>query len=243
MKFSDPRRTLPRAGPSLSEPYCCPASVPDLRGVNRKPVIGLAGGIGSGKSLVARMLQRLGALIIDADELAKASLEKEDVKSAIKAVWGEEVLTAAGQIDRAALAARVFSEPQGLRMLEYIIHPQVLKAQRNLCHQANLDSDTKAVVIDAPLLFEAYLDFECDFVIFVDAGADIRAARVAERGWSPEELARREQNQLPLDFKKDRAEYIVKNDSDADTLRCQVEQVFGRILSLAQSASRIGTRS
>lgn len=195
-----------------------------------KPVIGLAGGIGAGKSEVARLLRELGCLVVNSDDLAKAALRDPAIKRQLRAWWGEGVFDAAGDVDRHKVAAIVFASPEERRRLEALTHPWIESRRREEFEAAACS--TKAYVIDAPLLFEANVDHECDAVIFVAAPRDLRLARVIrDRGWAAEELDRRESSQLPLDEKRARADYVVENTGDRAALAEQVTRVFEEILA------------
>ena len=198
----------------------------------RKPIIGLAGGIGSGKSLVARQLASLGAAVVDADTIARDSLDQPDVKAQLVEWWGPEVLDETGCVNRRHVADRVFDDPDQRRRLEGLIHPIVAARRERIMAESRQDPAVKAVVIDAPLLFEAELDQLCDQVIFIEADRPTRLMRVsADRRWDERELARREKSQIPLDFKRRQAHHIVINDSDESNCFSQVRGVFSRILS------------
>jgi dephospho-CoA kinase len=179
------------------------------------PVIGIAGGIGSGKSTVARALQRLGCVVSDSDAEARACLTRPDIKETIVAWWGAAVLDADGQVDRRAVARVVFAQPAERRRLEDLIHP-ILHTLRRQHLAGAIASGARAFVIDAPLLFEAGLQDECDAVIFVDASRETRLARVrSSRGWDDAELDRREAAQWPIEAKKAASDVIVSNNDAA----------------------------
>jgi dephospho-CoA kinase len=200
--------------------------------ISRKPVIGLVGGIGSGKSQVAAILGDLGAAWVNADELAHEAYQAESVKAAIRSIWGPQVFTVSDEVDRRALAQRVFARQSDLRRLEMVVHPWIARRRDEIFATLALRADVKAFVADSPLLFEANLDADCDFILFVDCDPNIRARRLQEtRGWNRQEMLRREIRQLPLDFKRDRADYIVDNNSDVETLVREVQRIFSRILS------------
>lgn len=193
------------------------------------PVIGLAGGIGAGKSAVARILAELGCVVSDSDAQARAALRDPQIKSAILKWWGERVLDRQGEVDRGAVAQIIFADPAERRRLESIVHPWIEARRSELFGQAK--PDARALVIDAPLLLEAGLEKACDAVIFVDADRGTRLARVAaDRGWPPQELAKREQSQLPLDVKRRRADYTVLNNGDLSELKLQVRRVLDQIV-------------
>lgn len=193
------------------------------------PVIGLAGGIGSGKSTVGRTLAELGCLVIDSDQRSREALDGPEVRARLIEWWGEGVLSADGRVDRARVAAIVFADPAQRARLEELVHPIVRQDRAAMMAEA-AGRPYRAVVIDAPLLFEAGLDAECDAVVFVEAPREERLRRVAEsRGWDAAELDRREAAQLPLDQKRARSGYVVSNASDPGDLRRKVEDVLNRI--------------
>ena len=196
----------------------------------RKPVIGLAGGIGAGKSQVARILGELGAAVIDSDALAGEALDDEEVIAAIRSAWGAAVLTADGRVDRTKLR-RVFDHRNERRRLEALIHPRVARQREALVAHYGADPRVAAIVLDSPLLFEAGVAASCDAIVFVDCDDAVRQARVAaSRGWTPQQLQAREKAQKPLDFKKRRADYVVSNNSTVDELRRQVTELFPRLI-------------
>lgn len=200
-------------------------------GVDRALVIGLAGGIGSGKSMLARALEELGAAISDSDREARALLQHEDVRREILGWWGARVLTTAvpqrePAIDRGAVASIVFADPVERKRLEGLIHPR-LKAGREALKREAWENGIEVVVIDAPLLFEAGLEGECDEVWFVDTPREVRLARVlASRGWDEAELTRREAAQMDVEAKRLLCTRIVPNDGDEADLRHFVREAL-----------------
>ncbi|HVX84254.1 MAG TPA: dephospho-CoA kinase [Phycisphaerae bacterium] len=201
----------------------------DQRG---KPVIGLAGGIGSGKSLIARQLQSLGCVVVDADAIAHEVLQSASVKAALREWLGEGAFEKDGSVSRKAVAKRVFTSPEQIERLNGLIHPRVGQIRREMTAEAMQRSEVLAVVWDIPLLFEIGLDKECDAVVFVDAPRELRLARLHEkRGWGPDELARREKLQIPLDKKAEAADYCMDNSgSEAHSLQ-QVQRMLSQLLS------------
>ena len=190
------------------------------------PVIGIAGGIGSGKSEAARVLVRLGCIAVDSDLEARQAMERPDVRARIVEWWGTSVLGPDGRVSRKALADIIFKDSEQRLRLEGLIHP-LIRTKRDEVRKRAKESGAAGVVIDAPLLFEAGVDAECDAVIFVDAPREARLARVkASRGWSDEELTRREQNQMPLDEKRRRSQYVVDNSGSPQDLAKAVEAAF-----------------
>jgi len=215
------------------------ASDPGRRGVGKahgKLIIGLAGGIGSGKSTVARILGECGAAVIDSDRINAEQLESPEVIDTLVAWYGPTVRDSDGRIIRSELARIVFSDQEQRRRLEELLHPRIDRRRRELIEEYARDPAVRAVVMDSPLLFEAGLDRSCDTVIFVDAPLDRRRRRVgSSRGWAEDELDHREKLQKPLDIKRSRADHIVVNNSGLNDLRTEVEELFSRLLSEASS--------
>lgn len=195
-----------------------------------KPIIGLLGGIGSGKSAVARMFASLGCAVIDADELARHALDEPAAVTQMKKWWGDRVVGSEGKADRRFIAGIVFNKPDELAKLESLTHPIVNAARRRLRERYVADASVKAIVEDCPLLLEKSLERDCDALVFVDASRESRVRRVANRGWDEAELDRREKQQLPLDIKAKRADHVVDNNAgEAESLK-HVRRVFSRIL-------------
>ena len=195
-----------------------------------RPTIGIAGGIGSGKSTVARMLARLGCEVCISDDAARAVLEAPEVRDAIVARVGATVRAPDGSIDRAALGRAIFADATLRADIERIMHPRIEARRR--AQFAAAPVSTRAFIIDAPLLFEVGLERECDAVIFVDAPREHRLARVrATRGWDDAELARREASQIPLDEKRRRSTDIVANAGDSALLEAAVASTLDAIIA------------
>jgi dephospho-CoA kinase len=198
----------------------------------KKPVIGLVGGIGAGKTSVAQILESLGAAVVDSDRLGHEQLRDPEVIATLREWWGESILLRNGEIDRRAIGAIVFDDAAMLARLERLLYPRIERRRRELMAAHSADPRVKAIVIDAPKLFEAAVDRICDAVLYVDAEWSLRVRRVADsRGWTEDELARRENLQNPLDMKRVNADYVVKNNSSVDELRAHVERVFLSMLA------------
>ncbi|MCA9036117.1 MAG: dephospho-CoA kinase [Planctomycetaceae bacterium] len=197
------------------------------------PVIGILGGIGSGKSSVAREVTRFRLLFIDADRIGHTLLNREDIAEKIRRTFGNSVFSEDGTVNRAALAEQVFGQTakhhSSLTSLNQIIHPAIHLETRKQILTAPQDVD--AIIWDAALLLEAGWAHDCDALIFVDTPLAIRQKRVAEnRGWSSEELARREANQLPVDQKRSAAKYIIDNSGSLADAARQMTDVLDSIL-------------
>jgi dephospho-CoA kinase len=200
-----------------------------------KPIIGIVGGIGSGKSFVAGLFGELGCLVINSDDAVSRAYERDDVRDALRAWWGDAAFKADGSVDRKFIAERVFEHPNEKERLEGLLHPLVAIERDRIMEQARTDPQVLAYVWDTPLLFEADLAKFCDAVVFVDAPEDVRLKRVEKRGWDRAELRRRENLQLPLDKKRALSDYVLNNTADADSLRGQIREVLSQILATKRS--------
>lgn len=197
-----------------------------------KPVIGMAGGIGSGKSLVAKQFQKLGCAIIDADALSHQVLDQTEVRGTLVSWWGDKILNDQGHVDRKAVGRCVFGSSEELHKLEQLVHPRVNALRQSLRRQYDTQARFKAIVEDCPLLFEVGLDKQCDVVVFVAADQAVRLARVqANRGWTAEDLKSREKKQLALDIKADRADHVVDNSGNEEQTFEQVRRLFLNIIA------------
>ncbi|MDY7107947.1 MAG: dephospho-CoA kinase [Planctomycetota bacterium] len=197
-------------------------------------MIGLAGGIGSGKSAVADILADLGCVVAHSDEMARAALRDPDIRAQLVQWWGNDILDDEGEIDRRAVAHIVFADAGQRRRLEGLTHPWI--EARRAEQFAAAAPDAPALVIDAPLLFEAGLEEACDAVLFVDTPRQTRLTRLrAARGWEEADLKRREDSQLPLDVKRSRADYVIQNDGDLSDLVAQVRPILSQIVASHRS--------
>lgn len=194
------------------------------------PTIGLMGAPGSGKSLVAGQLASMGCVVIDSDELARRALGEPAVIRQIGRWWGDGVIKPDGTVDRKALARIVFADRVELKKLESLTHPKVHAGRALLRSQALARPGTRAIIEDSPLLLESGIDRDCDVRVLVDAPFDVRLGRVRHtRGWDAGELLRREKNQLPLDIKRQRADYVIINDADEAHCLEQTRRVLSQI--------------
>jgi dephospho-CoA kinase len=197
-------------------------------------LVALTGGIASGKSTVARMLQELGAEVVDADALAREVVSPgSPALREVVAAFGEEFLLPTGELDRRKLAEVVFSDPQARARLNAIVHPRVRDRMREEVERIRRQRPDAVVVLDVPLLFDVPLpELEGLPAVVVYASPQTQLRRLVERdGLSPEQARRRLAAQRPLREKLARARWVVDNDGDpAHTAR----QVRGLWEELAQ---------
>jgi len=182
----------------------------------RIPVVGIIGGIGSGKSDVARWVEvHANVHVVDADRLGHEALRASDVKASLRQAFGEDIFDAQGEVQRGALARRVFGETEAHRAarytLEQIVHPEIERRIVDEIRRAT-DADCEAVLLDAAVLLEAGWQRRCNAVAFIETPDDVRLERVGQRsGWTAEELHRREASQLSLSDKRKQSDAVVSN--------------------------------
>ncbi len=194
-------------------------------------LIGLTGNIASGKTAVSELLAERGATIIDADVLAREAVMKgSPALDRIVAKWGDGVLDADGNLDRAALRHVVFDNQDDLDALNEIVHPEVLKRRDAEISAARSRGD-KVVVAVIPLLFERHLAEEFDSIVLVDAPRSVRLDRiVSERAIDEAEAMKMIASQMPSDLKRARADYVIENAGSRDDLENEVDRVWGEIV-------------
>jgi dephospho-CoA kinase len=192
-----------------------------------KPVVGLLGGIGSGKSRVAAAFARHGARVIDADRLGHDALHDADVRRRIVERWGAGLLDEKGEIVRRRLGQIVFADDAERRALEAIVHPWIGRRVLEEVAAAQADADARFVLLDAAIMLEAGWNGACDKLVFVDTPRPQRLERVAQqRGWSAAEVEARERAQLPLTEKAARADHVLDNSGTTEAMERQVADLL-----------------
>ncbi len=200
-------------------------------------ILGVIGGIGSGKSTIARLFCAVArergariAEIADADAIAHDALELGDVKARIREEFGAQVFDADGRVDRKSLGAIVFSDARRLQQLESWVHPTVERSIRARAEAFRRNAGPEdLLVLDVPLLASSKLRSECDLVVFVEVDARERERRVrADRGWDEGELERRERHQTALATKRERADIVINNSGPLANSREQVAACLSR---------------
>jgi dephospho-CoA kinase len=198
---------------------------------DRKPIIGIAGGIGSGKSFVADLFGQMGCQVVRADNHVHAAYNRPDVRRTLRQWWGDRAFLPDGSVHRRAVADIVFTDPAERIRLEKLIHPLVHEQRKQETARAQADPSVSAVAWDIPLLFETGLNAECDCILFVDAPREVRLSRLKGRGWTEADLVERENLQLPLDKKRALSQYYLSNADGIDVVREQARDVLSRILT------------
>lgn len=198
----------------------------------RKPIIGLCGGIGSGKSQVADAFASMGALVIDSDRLHHEIMRLPQVLETLVRWWGPSVLTSDGLPDRGRIAGIVFDDEEQKRRLESLTYPLIAAAREDMISSGIGNPAVTVIVVDSPLLFECNLDRQCDKIVFVEASEELRLERLrVRRRWDLSELRRREKWQLPLSVKRARADFVIHNEGSVESLRPQVAAILEQIAS------------
>ncbi len=203
---------------------------------NCVPVIGLVGGVGSGKSTVARWLaERRNFVVIDGDEAGHRVLEFPNVKALIRNEFGGSVFNEQNKVIRSALGGLVFGTTPRHRSararLEAIVHPEIRKIIENQITNVRETGAAEAILLDAAVLFEARWNDLCQLVVFVDAPEEIRLQRVQQgRSWNSNALRDREASQLPLEAKRRSADEILVNAGSVQEAGKKLEALIDRLI-------------
>lgn len=190
--------------------------------------IGLTGGIGTGKTTVARMLVQSGIPVVDADRIARQVVEKgSDGLSAVIQAFGPEFLDSEGNLDRINMGLLIFKKPDLRRKLELIIHPLV-EAEVRSQKKWLLDQGTVLAFYDVPLLFENHLESQFDAVVVVTCNLENQIRRIQKRNpeWTSEQVKERIHSQMDLGTKEKKANYVIRNDADINFLEKQVADLI-----------------
>lgn len=184
--------------------------------------VGITGGMGCGKSTVARLLESRGFRRIDSDAIVRDRVLREaPVKAALVARWGSGVLDANGEVDRGTVAERVFSSDEERRWLEDLVHPRVFAAWQ----EAFVSAPRERWAVEVPLLFERGLEKGFDFTVCVALPPEQQLARLEERGIPRALAGRRISKQLPLAQKIDRSDFVLWNEGSPEFLEAQVDRM------------------
>jgi dephospho-CoA kinase len=194
------------------------------------PVLGLIGGIGSGKSAVAAAFARRAAVVIAGDQLGHEALKQPAIRRQVAEQFGPGVLDAHGEIDRRRLAAIVFADDGQRRTLERLVHPYIEGRIEEEIARARANPAVPLIVLDAAILLEAGWDRHCDRLAFIDAPDAVRQQRLAgQRGWSEQQTRDRAGAQWSLEDKRRRADFVLENAGTTAQLEQHVLTLFQQV--------------
>ena len=178
-------------------------------------IIGIVGGIASGKSFYSDLLEKQGAAVFKADLAGHEVLNERTIRQKIRQRWGDAIILPDGSVDRSQLAGIVFQRDEDSAMerlyLESLLFPAIKQRFENFLDESET-AGFYYIVLDAALLLEAGWDKLCDVIIFVDTPDDVRLKRAIDRGWTPEEFADREATQFSMKKKRKKADVVLKGD-------------------------------
>ena len=194
-------------------------------------VVGLVGPVCAGKSEVARLLRQRGAEILDADAIVRELYDSPEVQEEVRRLFGDEVFDAHGQVDRAAIASRIFGPNRDPRkrqeLTERIIFPRTGRiVQAHLATFRARAGPADVLVLDAPTLIEAGRKGWCDKILFVTAPVERRNGWAVRRGWDPGEVERRDAAMIPEPRKRLEADLVIENSGDLGKLERSVQEVW-----------------
>jgi dephospho-CoA kinase len=193
-------------------------------------LVGILGGVASGKSLVAQCFAELGAVVLDADGVGHDVLRLPGVKEQIRVTLGDGVFDQNGEINRSSLAEVVFAPDTGaasLARLEQITHPEITKRLlEEIDRLRSLPEPPPAAILDAPVMLKTNLATRCDKIVYVEAADAVRRDRAMRRGWSEDQWRRREDAQEDLAFKRQIADVVVENSCLVDDTRLRIKAIW-----------------
>jgi dephospho-CoA kinase len=194
-------------------------------------IFGLTGGIATGKSTVAEMLQRHGAVIVDADKVARQVVEPgEEGLSRIASVFGDEVISREGTLDRPALGRIIFHDEKARRKLNELLHPLIMDKMRRDTEKVRQTEPHAVIIWDVPLLIEEKMTDLVDEVILVYVPQQVQLARLQARDHlDNDEAAARLAAQLPIDEKKRWADYVIDNSGTREETEMQVARLWSEL--------------
>ena len=198
-------------------------------------LVGLTGGMGSGKTLSASFFKDFGAFILDADLICRKLVEPGQAAwKEIEAVFGKEIFTGSGNLDRRKLADIIFGDPEKKQTLEDILHPKVFEFERLEYDAIRKEHPNALVIVDAALLIESGNYKKMDKVIVVNSDEKNRINRILARSeLSRDEIADRIKNQMPSDEKVRYADFVLENSLDKDNLLSKVKDIHTKLALLA----------
>jgi dephospho-CoA kinase len=218
-----------------------PVVPPERRGL----IVGLTGGLATGKSTVARMWRDRGARVISSDETVHCLLANDaDVRREVVAAFGASVLDASGAVDRAVLGDMAFADERLRDRLTAILHPRTIAHHKREMLRLAEKAPRGVVVLDSPLLFEVLLDRSVDVTVVVGAPEEAQITRAVARSvesgraLTPDDVRRRIAAQMPLEEKRRRATFVIENDGSLSELEARATDVWCSLVALAAQADR-----
>lgn len=207
----------------------------------RVPVVGITGGIGSGKSIVANLFRQLGAFVIDADAVGKKILETDiTVKSEVVNTFGCDIVNNEGTINRERLGEKVFKNDSNLQILNHLIHPPMIRFIEHETKKAIHSRKYSIVVVDAALLFEAGVESKFDYIITVVADLEKRIQWVHDRGLRKREtILARINAQMPQEEKASHSDFVLENNGTIEELEKKARQLFQDIVKKFSEKSEL----
>lgn len=190
-------------------------------------ILGITGAIGSGKSTVSHLLRKRGYPVIDLDDIAKEVLKEKEVEEALLRAFGNEIMEDGG-ISRKRLAERVFSDREGLELLESITHPRIVERLLERLKELEVAGED-VVFVEAPLLFETKSESLFNKIIVVYAREEEILKRMEKRGFSQDETLRRLSAQLPIEVKVKNADYVIENTGRIEDLEGEIRNLEKKI--------------
>lgn len=192
-------------------------------------VIGLTGGIATGKSSAEEIFRQLGAYVIDADKIVHELYRRDEIKQSIRQMFGESIFDESGSLDRKKLAGIIFSDFQKRKMLEEFIHPKVNDFINSWIKDIGNKQKDAIIIVSVPLMIETGSYKNYQKIIVVYAPKQMQIERLLKKGYSYEEALGRINAQMDIDEKLRYADYVIMNTADLEHLRKEVERVFDEI--------------
>lgn len=193
-------------------------------------ILGLTGGVASGKSTVSKILKEMGYKVYDADVIAHEILETNQVKSDLKKEFGNSISSKEGEIDRRVLREIVFRDRENLLKLNSIIHPIVISEFESIKEENGGEIENNIIIFDIPLLFEVNLEYLCDKILLIYTDRETQIKRIVERDGSSRELAEKMiDSQESIESKKSKSDFCIENSRDINYLKNEIITILEKI--------------
>jgi dephospho-CoA kinase len=203
-----------------------------------KRVVGLIGGIGSGKSLVAEELAHHGGYVISGDQLGHEALRQVDIRTRVVERWGRGILDADGNVNRRRLGEKVFADREERKALEALSFPYIERRIREEIGAARRNPNVAFIVLDAAVMLEAGWNKYCDVLVYVDTPRPLRLERLTARGLSEKEVTARESAQWPESDKAKHARIVVNNSGPCEQLARQIQELVKNLAAVGTTTAR-----